>query len=408
MQVLAPNSHANVKRTAANRFVDALLRELRGDLDRGAFNAATFLMSIDGAQVHSFSLTREDQPQNVNEHTVFPAFSMSKFVTSLLTVQAIEAGELRLDDPIEAYFPQFSALTVLGFDGEVQPIVTSITVRHLLLHTSGLDGSGYGRPEISEAYQQAGLYKFVPGRPNDCADIADFVRRITGVPLAFHPGTFWRYSRSTDVLACLLSKIRRSHFEQVFQQSLAEPLGLTGTSFKESRYDWPHPTRRFGNAKLMVAPPPAQECSADQTLQLPFVSGSSGLFTTAADYLKIAEQLLDPNEQQSPRLIRDTGLHMILTDALSHPIGADPGGFPGQEWGFGYGLGVDSRRIGKRLGWMSRGGSCFIVERDLGIAAILMLNCSHSNFQRFFGHLRTAFDTSFATDHALMGKEAWK
>lgn len=156
-------------------------------------------------------------------------YSNTKLVTSVAAMTLYERGLLDLDDPVEKYIPAFSGMRVLREGAtsidETVAAERSVTLRHLLSHTSGLS-YGFDEPGsvIDRGYADAGLaYHDEP--------LEDLCRRLAELPLAFQPGTAWRYSFATDVVAHLLEVVSGMSFDMVLEESIFSPLDMVDTGF---------------------------------------------------------------------------------------------------------------------------------------------------------------------------------
>src|SRR5215470_7754114 len=199
---------------------------------------------------------------------LFRIASMTKAVTSTAAVQLMEQGRFALEDPVEKYLPQFAKLSVFeSFDGatgnyKLRPAAKSVTVRHLLTHTSGL-GYPFTDPTTRD---------FKP-RPGEEYAVG---------PLVFEPGEKWLYSTSTDWVGRLVEKVSGQQLEEYFRQHIFDPLKMPDTFYyvpqdKQARVVTVH--RRQADGSLIREPTQAPITG--------FVRiGGGGLSSTASDYIR--------------------------------------------------------------------------------------------------------------------------
>ena len=125
--------------------------------------------------------------------TIWRIYSMSKPITSIATMQLVENGKLKLDEPVSTYLPEFNNLKVFNRNGAPVPCEQEMTVRDLLRHTSGLTYGFFGNSKIDKEYIKAGvLFRD--------KNLAEMTKKLGKIPLRYQPGQRWHYSVSTDVL----------------------------------------------------------------------------------------------------------------------------------------------------------------------------------------------------------------
>jgi len=171
---------------------------------------------------------RENKIELRSDH-VFRAFSNTKLVTSIAVLLLFEAGHFALDDPIERFIPKLGSRRVLRRDpssiDDTDPAAGSITIRHLLTHTSGLS---YGLFDPGTVLYKAYQARKVLSPMNTLEAMTDV---IADLPLSFHPGTAWQYSVATDVLARLVEVVSGQPFDGFIKARILDPLGMVDTGF---------------------------------------------------------------------------------------------------------------------------------------------------------------------------------
>ena len=173
---------------------------------------------------------------------IFRVFSNTKLVTSCAALLLFEEGKLGLDDPIEKFIPQLGNRKVLrpgatSLD-DTEPAKSSITIRQLLSHSSGLS-YGFFDPgtAIYKALNERGVH-------NPMTTLADMVDVLAGLPLIYQPGTSWEYSLATDVVSRLVEVISGQRFDKFIQARILDPLGMVDTGFVVPETE-PEPARRL-------------------------------------------------------------------------------------------------------------------------------------------------------------------
>lgn len=263
--------------------------------------------------------------------TIFRLASLSKPVTATACLAMIDRGELRLDDVVTRFLPQFRPRLADGSEPD-------ITIRHLLTHTSGLTyrfaqwpGGSYHLANVSDGLDQPGL------------GMEENLRRIASAPLQFAPGTSWGYSVGIDVLGHIVAVVRGMTLGEVLGDLVFGPLGMHDTGFAvadRARLSLAYADNPDGAPVPMQATHSVPRPTEPPTLYSParvleprsFQSGGAGLAGTAPDFLKFLEALRTGH----PSLLAP----MTLADALRNQIGDIPGDAGGAGWRFGFLSGV--------------------------------------------------------------------
>jgi CubicO group peptidase (beta-lactamase class C family) len=164
---------------------------------------------------------------------IFRIASMSKPLTSVAIMMLVEEGKILLSDPVSVYLQEFKALRV-GVEKinaatgcpelSLEPAQREMTIQDLLRHTSGLTYDFIGKSQVKQAYLDLNL------RDRD-QTLAEFVSKLSKLPLAHQPGTMWDYSFSTDVLGRVVEVVSGMTLDQFIGERIAEPLGLSDTGF---------------------------------------------------------------------------------------------------------------------------------------------------------------------------------
>ena len=270
---------------------DALTRALTGAVERGdAPGVVGLVVSRDGVLFEGAAGQRDvANGEPMTTDAIFNIASMTKPVTSVAAMMLVERGLLGLDDPVSTYLPGFDALQVLTSDvapetGEFEaaPAVNTMTVRHLLAHTSGI---GYAFANSNVARLQQG------------SQLAEWE-----LPLLSEPGTQWNYSASTRVVGLIVEQLSGEDLETFFQQEIFEPLGMTDTSYavpadKADRLPTLHVRGADGSLQEGQNGAPAVPTA-------PF-GGDGGLYSTAHDYGLFMRMLLNGGALGEARILSE-------------------------------------------------------------------------------------------------------
>ena len=290
---------------------------------------------------------------------IFRIYSMSKPITTVAAMMLVEDGHLKLDDPIATYLPEYASMTVgvekPGADGkpvlETVPARRPITVQDLMRHTSGLTYGFFGPGLVKQAYNAAGLGANDP-------TLAEFSQRLAKLPLAYQPGTTWDYSQSTDLLGRVIEVVSGQSLYQFEKARLLDPLGM-----KDTTYYVPEPARQ----PRVAEPLPSDRSFGvgadlnDPRIVRKYESGGGGLVSTASDYARFLQMLLNGGSLDGKRYLGPLYL-------------------PGPGYGFGLGFAV-RRNDGEapypsasgEYNWGGAGGTYMWVDPRNEMFVVMML-----------------------------------
>ncbi len=247
---------------------------------------------------------------------IFRVFSNTKLVTSCAALLLSEEGKFKLDDPIEKYIPQLGNRQVLlpnaaSLD-ETEPAKSSITIRQLLSHSSGLS-YGFFDPGtlIFKALNERGVH-------NPMTTLADMVDVLAGLPLIYQPGTSWEYSLAIDVVARLVEIISGQSFDQFIQARIFNPLGMVDTGFVVPEKDQGRLVAYYAGADMMEPMKPG----LTRTDNAPFpgaylhpiarLNGGGGLVSTLPDMVALIRSLLPGGKT----LLKPETIAQMMTNQL--------------------------------------------------------------------------------------------
>jgi len=312
---------------------------LKADIDKGAFPGATLLVARHGKIAWFEAMGALDPASRapMTKDAIFRIYSMSKPVTSLAAMMLVEEGKLSLGDPVSRYLPQLGGLKVgvekPGANGptlELEPARREMTIQDLLRHTSGLTYGLFGSGLVKKAYLDAKVWEDYPSN-------AELVDRLAKLPLMHQPGATWEYSHSTDVLGRVIEIVSRRTLGEFFSTRIFGPLGMRDTAFyvsdpaKHARVVEPFAgDRSIGtNAELN-----------DPRVVQKWESGGGGLVSTATDYARFAQMLLNGGSLNGKRLVSPKTVAYMTADHLGPGVASGPG--PGYGFGLGFAVRKDA------------------------------------------------------------------
>jgi CubicO group peptidase (beta-lactamase class C family) len=265
--------------------------------------------------------------------TIFRIYSMTKPITSVALMMLFEQGLVRLTDPVAGFIPAFHDVKVLAKDGTLVGLERDITIHDLLRHTAGMSYDGYyedtGDP-VDKLYTEADLW------PPD-ATSQEMVRRIAELPLAYQPGQEWRYSVATDVIGHVVELISDMSLAQFFEEKILKPLGMEDTAFSVPPDKVPRFATLYGTGEE-GALEEIDTATGGEYSDVSLHSGGHGLVSTAADYARFAQFILNKGELDGVRLLGPRTVELMAANHL--PRAALPMAMGAEQMpGFGFGLG---------------------------------------------------------------------
>ena len=356
-----------------------LTQTLRQDVGEGGLPGAVVLIAREGKIAHFESLGAVD-PQTkapMSKDAIFRIYSMTKPVTSVAVMMLVEEGRIWLGDPIAKYLPEFKDVKVgvekPGADGkpvlELTPARRPITVHDLMRHTSGLTYGIFGDNLVKRAYREGGL------AGDFDMDNAEFVKRISALPLMAQPGALWEYSHSTDVLGRLIEVVSGKKLSEFFKERIFDPLGMKDTSFVVDAVNHAKIAEPYANDRAIVAAVNIH----DPRVAYKSEAGGAGLSGTAIDYARFLQMLLDGGVFEDKRYLSPKTIEYMTSDHLS--VANRAGAYaPGEGYGFGLGFAVRERQGGSSLpggvgdySWGGAAGTFFWVDPKERMFVVYMM-----------------------------------
>jgi CubicO group peptidase (beta-lactamase class C family) len=345
---------------------------LRGEVERGRVPGAVALVARRGRIGFFESFGRRDPAGDapMTKDAIFRIYSMTKPVTSVAAMMLWEEGRFLLSDPVAKYLPELSDLQVAveaGGELKLVPQNRAITIQDLLRHTSGLTYEFRGPSPVQKMYMSARVYSRSQSN-------ADQVATLAKLPLLHQPGTRWEYSRSTDVLGRLVEVLSGERLGAFFERNILQPLGMVDTAFHVP------PQHHSRLAEAFAKDPDSG--STVQLLQVRdapnFESGGGGLVSTAADYARFLQMLLDGGRFDGGRLLSRKTIELMTADHLGPITGASDLLLPGHGFGLGFavrlhtGIAYLPGSIGQYF-WGGLAGTTFWVDPAEQLFAVLLI-----------------------------------
>jgi CubicO group peptidase (beta-lactamase class C family) len=342
---------------------------LKDSVDRKEFAGITVAIARRGklAYSESFGFLDLEEKKPMRPDTIFRIFSMTKPITSTAVMMLYEEGKFLLDDPVSKYAPAFGGLKVLAREGgnsnDVVDLNRPLTIHHLLTHTSGLFNS--------RGYQEANVFG-----PRDT--LAEMAARLATVPLAHQPGEAWRYGQSLDLLAYLVEVWSGKSYDAFLRERIFEPLAMNDTGYFVPAGKLDRVAKTYALNEQDVVEP--SERQGDASRQPTYFPGGSGLLSTAGDYLRFCQMLVNGGELDGKRLLSEATVEFMFRNHLPREI-IPPDG-PNGRRGYGFGIGgavlMDAAAsevlsVEGELSWGGAAGTYFWIDRKNELAGVWMV-----------------------------------
>jgi CubicO group peptidase (beta-lactamase class C family) len=346
-------------------------QHIKADVDSQRLPGAVLLIARN-ARIASFdALGFQDRRSQTPMKTdsIFRIASMSKPITSVAAMILAEDGKLDIGAAVAQYLPEFKDARV-GIENAAPK--RPMTVQDLLRHTSGLTYGIFGNSPVDDLYKKSGIFA--------SKSLSDMVATIARLPLLHQPGEVWEYSVSTDVLGRVVEVVSGMDLDRFVTERITGPLKMADTGFYLNGSQAARLAR--ADAALMLSP-------SDATAKPAVFSGGGGMLSTAGDYARFCQMMLNGGELDGARILSPHTVALMTSDQLPPStdrhspvaIGLDAFG-PTPEMGTSFGLGFAVRTVAGRnpvpgsvgdFSWAGITGTYFWVDPKEKLVAVLMM-----------------------------------
>lgn len=354
---------------------------LNADIEKGRLPGAVVAVARKGKLVHlqSYGYLDKSAGTKMTDDAIFSIASMTKPIVAVGALQLFEQGRVQIDEPIANTFPQFSKMQVAqlkspsdgapGFD--TVPAARPVTVQDLMRHTSGIVYGGRGATPVHKLYppSSTGAGTSMTGQ--------EFIDKLGSLPLLQQPGSTWDYGFGLDILGLLIEKASGQPLGKYLEAQVFKPLGMPDTGFlvppeKQKRYAKAFPTDPDTGKPQFVL---------DLTKPLKFECGGGCAASTAGDYLRFAQMLLNGGRLDGRRVLSRKTVEYMLSNQLApntvNLVGnADP---TNADMGFGLGVAVRTtpgivRKVGSvgEFTWSGAYGTTWWADPKEQLAVVFM------------------------------------
>ncbi len=385
--------------------LERLDRVMQGYVDRNDVAGVVTLVARRGKVVHFSAKGQRDMEAGapMSHDTIFRIASMTKPIASVALMMLYEEGHFQLREPISKWLPEFADMQVAiptppqeRIDGsryKLIPAARPISVQHVLTHTAGLANTyrGIMQPEFREMSAQT-----QPGET-----VGDMLKRLAKLPLNFHPGDAWQYGRATDIVGRLVEVMSGQTLDAFLRERIFEPLDMPDTHFylptsKLDRFAANYGPGDDGQIALTEAAD-----GESRYVKAPHVyfSGAGGLVSTARDYWRFQQMMLNGGELDGIRILGRKTVELMTANHTGEYGNWLTG--PGYGFGLGYAVVTDlgpsaTPRSEGTFYWSGAFGTIFWVDPKEDLIGILMTQI------RPYTHLNIRPDLATMTYQAIV------
>lgn len=351
---------------------------MRSVTESGTYLGAVTLISRNGKIVDWRAYGHRDLAKKMpmTKDAIFRIYSMTKTVASVAVLMLMEEGRLTLEDPVARYLPEFKSMHVFvggtASAPKLRPATRPITIRHLLTHTSGFATSGIKGDEAVKIFNRVNLHQ--------SPTLKAYAEYVARQPLSVDPGEKFNYDGvSLEVLSRLVEVVTEKPFDAFLQERILGPLGMADTGFSvsvEKRARIPDMTSTDADGRLILSP--ANTAISAGQMMNPYPSGAGGLYSTAADYARFCQMLLNGGSLDGVSILGRKTIELMM---MNHLTQLDPPvtSFSNAE-GFGLGGSVvlDVARRGRpgsvgQFGWSGAGSTYYTIDPEEKLIAMLLM-----------------------------------
>ena len=344
---------------------------MKADVESGRIPGGVLLVARNGkiASFDALGFQERKAQKPMRNDAIFRIASMTKPIVSVAAMILAEEGKLDIGAPVAQYLPEFKDAKV-GVEKAAPK--RPMTVQDLLRHTSGLTYGIFGNSPVDELYRKSNFFA--------SKSLAAMVTTIASLPLAHHPGEFWEYSVSTDVLGRVVEVASGKDLDAFIAERITAPLKMADTGFYLNATQ----AARMARSDTATAMP-----ASDPTVKPAVLSGGGGMLSTAGDYARFCQMLLNGGELDGVRILSPKTVALMTSDQLPPSterhtsVALTLGAFgPTPETGTSFGLGFAVRTDPGRnplpgsvgdFSWAGITGTYFWVDPKEKLVVVLMI-----------------------------------
>src|SRR6266487_4073710 len=358
---------------------------LKKEAADGSFRGAVVMVARKGKLVYQDAVGMQTASVKMTPEAIFRIYSMTKPLVSVAAMMLVEDGVVELTDPVSKYLPGFDKLqvSVPSKDASTYTLVPQerqMTVQDLLRHTSGLAyGAVTQNAPVKDGLERIGVFRKDMDYEARNVAPAEQIEKMATVPLAFQPGTIWNYSLSVDMLGRVVERASGKRLADFLEARLFKPLKMKDSGFWVPAGKMPRLAESLEKDRFAGRGFPLIDVSAPPKND----SGGAGGVSTAADYLRFCQMMMNGGTLDGTRILSRTTVKLMTSDHLGNFIIQNPQ--PGElllgTKGYSFGLGFAVRAGDGVAGvpgsageymWAGYAGTYFWVDPKEEVTAVLM------------------------------------
>jgi CubicO group peptidase (beta-lactamase class C family) len=356
-----------------------LTKGMQAFVDQGRLAGVVTMVTRHGKVVEFDALGKRDIESNspMQKDSIFRIYSMSKPITGVAMMILFEEGKWQLNDPISKYIPEFKDLKVWSRAANGNVVMKAPdhapTMRELMSHNAGFTYGIFSETPVDKLQRDAD-----PLNINNTLD--EFIKRMAKVPLNAEPGSEWHYSVSVDIQGYLVQKLSGMPFDKFIEERVFKPLKMVDSGFyvpkdKLNRFAQVYTYNKEGKLEVLAA---TQGLNHDFSADPGFKSGGGGLVSTATDYMRLCQMLLNGGTLDGVRILSPRTVELMRTNVL--PPSAQTVGILPAGTGFGLDFAVITDPIGSggyygkgSFYWGGAAGTWFWIDPVNDLAMVGMI-----------------------------------
>src|ERR1700733_494861 len=295
--------------------LDAGMKSL---INEGRLAGTVTMVARHGKVVEFEAAGKRDLASNspMQKDSIFRIYSMSKPITGVAMMMLFEEGKWQLNDPVAKYVPEFANLKVYGTDAANNVVlkdpVHPVTMRELMSHTGGFTYGYFSNTPVDKLQRDADVL-------NVGNTLDEFISRVAKLPLNAQPGSEWHYSISVDIQGYIVQKLSGMPFDEFLEKRIFKPLGMVDTGFyvpkeKLNRFAQMYSYDKDGKLQAVGT---SESLNHDFSAKPALSSGGGGLVSTASDYMRFCQMLLNGGQLDGVRLLSPRTVEIMRTTVLA-------------------------------------------------------------------------------------------
>jgi CubicO group peptidase (beta-lactamase class C family) len=308
----------------------------------------------------------------MQKDTIFRIYSMSKPITGVAMMMLFEEGKWQLKDPVAKYIPEFAGLKVYATDAKGNMTLVDqahpVTMRELMSHTGGFTYGYFSNTPVDKLQREADVIN-----PKNTLD--EMIMRVAKLPLNTQPGSEWHYSISVDIQGYIVQKLSGMPFEDFLEKRIFKPLGMVDTGFYVPADKLKRLAEFYNYGKDGKLDLERGFANHDYGAKPALSSGGGGLVSTATDYLRFCQMLLNGGQLDGVRLLGPRTVELMRSNVLPPTV---PSPSPGEGFGLDVGVYTDPIAAGGYYGkgtyyWGGLAGTWFWIDPDNDLIVVGMI-----------------------------------